>query len=114
MTNAQETATAQESVDGPRRLQRNFGISEDTAEWLRVAAFQRNVSQSQLAREAFDLLQEKYSEIRLPAREPEPPEPLPPLAADESGLDSHDEAAGINHDAAKLAEDDDTPADEDE
>jgi hypothetical protein len=67
-TNAQEAEVTQEpeSVDGPRRLQRNFGISEDTAEWLRVAAFQRNVSQSQLAREAFDLLREKYAEIRLP------------------------------------------------
>lgn len=47
-------------ADGTRRLQRNFGITEDIAEWLRVAAFTRNVSQSELAREAFSLLRERY------------------------------------------------------
>lgn len=50
----------------PKRLQRNFGIAEETAVWLRVAAFQLNKSQSQLAREAFDLLAEHYPAVTVP------------------------------------------------
>lgn len=49
-----------------KRLQRNFGIPEETAVWLRVAAFQLNKSQSQLAREAFDLLAEHHPEVQVP------------------------------------------------
>lgn len=45
-----------------RRIQRNFGIDVPVAEWLRGAAFVTGKSQSQLAREAFDLLQGKFAE----------------------------------------------------
>jgi hypothetical protein len=52
-------------ADGTKRLQRNFGITEDIAEWLRVAAFKLNRSQSDLAREAFGLLRERYEQVRV-------------------------------------------------
>jgi hypothetical protein len=52
-------------ADGTKRLQRNFGITEDIAEWLRVASFMLNRSQSDLAREAFSLLREQHPDVRV-------------------------------------------------
>lgn len=49
-----------EKAQDDRRIQRNFGIDVPVAEWLRGAAFVTGKSQSQLAREAFDLLQSRF------------------------------------------------------
>jgi hypothetical protein len=57
-----ERSRAHYFADGTRRIQRNFGLPEETAEWLRVVSFKTQRSQSALAREAFDDLKLKYEQ----------------------------------------------------
>lgn len=54
MSTSADTDRARFFKDGTRRVQRNFGITEDLAEWLRVTAFKTNKSQSAIARDAFE------------------------------------------------------------
>jgi hypothetical protein len=57
-------ADAPDAVEAPSSVTRNFALSADQAEWLRVQAFMLRTSQAQLVREAIDDLMKKHAAAR--------------------------------------------------